>query len=252
MKPNISMSRLGAVITVLSLVSFVGTAKAAVVEGFESGSFSGSEATSGDVGIRGSYFTIAPTEGTKQMLMTTINNTSDAGFTNQSGSNAVSVTTISPFLGVSTSSIRDGTAAGFEGSAFTISLGMLTAGTQITLDYDFMTDEDPSGIHHNDFAFWELNSGTIHPFADTMSSLHPTNPGNTVFGLETGYQTLTITIPTTGTYTLGLGVMDATTGDNPSGLLVDNIQIVPEPTTIAFGIAGASLLVALRSRFKKS
>jgi PEP-CTERM motif len=42
--------------------------------------------------------------------------------------------------------------------------------------------------------------------------------------------------------------------DNPSGLLVDNIQLnpVPEPTTIAFSIAGAGLLVALRSRFKKS
>src|SRR5262249_23690234 len=154
--PNISITRLRAVMTVLSLILFVGTSKAAIVEGFESGSFSGSEATSGDVGIRGSYFTIAPTEGTKNMLMTTINNTRDVGFTNQSGSNAVSVTTIASFLGVSTSSIRDGTATGFEGSAFTISLGALTAGTQITLDYDFMTDEDPSGTHHNDFAFWEL------------------------------------------------------------------------------------------------
>lgn len=252
MKPNISIARLGAAMTALSLMSVFGTAKATVVEGFESGSFSASEATSGDVGIRGSYFTIAPTEGTKQMLMTTINNTSDAGFSNQSGTNAVSVTTIASFLGVSTSSIRDGTAAGQEGSAFTINLGTLTAGMQIKLDYDFMTDEDPSGIHHNDFAFWELNSGAINPFADTTSPLQPTNTSNTVFGLETGYKTLTINITQTGIYTLGLGVMDATTTDNPSGLLVDNIQIVPEPTTIAFGIAGASLLVALRSRFKKS
>lgn len=252
MKPNISSARLGAAMTVLSLMSILGTAKATVVEGFESGSFSASEATSGDVGIRGSYFTINPTEGTKQMLMTTINNTSDPGFTNQSGSNAVSVTTIASFLGVSASTIRDGIATGQEGSAFTINLGTLTAGTVVTLDYDFLTTEVPPG-QHNDFAFWELNSGAIHVFSDTNSALlHPTTGAGNPFNLETGYQTLSITIPTTGPQTLGLGVMDATTTDNPSGLLVDNIQIVPEPTTIAFGIAGASLLVALRSRFKKS
>ena len=48
--------------------------------------------------------------------------------------------------------------------------------------------------------------------------------------------------------------MDATTGDNPSGLLVDNIVVtpVPEPTTVGFTLAGAALLVALRSRIRKT
>ena len=255
MKVNISIGRFSAVFIGVLLISLGGIARATVVEGFESGSFSGSEATSGDVGIRGTYFTIAPTEGTKQMLLTTINNTSDSPQTNQSGVNAVPVGTIATFLGISPSSlIRDGTAAGQEGSAFTISLGTLTAGTTITFNYDFLTNEDPSGTHHNDFAFWELNSGTIHIFADTTSSLHATNASNTVFGLETGYQTVTITITTTGTYTLGLGVMDATTTDNSSGLLIDNIQVtaVPEPTTIGFSVAGAALLVALRKRIKRT
>jgi hypothetical protein len=123
----------------------------------------------------------------------------------------------------------------------------------ITLKYDFLTDEIQPGAH-NDFAFWELNSGAIHVFADSNSSLTPTNASNTVFSLETGYQTLTISIVTTGTYVLGLGVMDATTADNPSGLLIDNIQVtpVPEPTTVAFSVAGAALLVALRRRIKKT
>jgi len=225
-----------------------------LVEGFESGSFSGSEATSGDVGIKGTYFTIAPSQGTKQMLMTTISNTSDAGFSNQSGGNAVSVVTIGSFLGESTSSIRDGTATGTEGSAFTISLGALNVGDVVTFDYDFLTDEIAPG-QHNDFAFWELNSGTIHVFADTTSAfLHATDPSNTVFGLETGYHTVSITITTAATYTLGIGVMDATTADNPSGVLIDNIVVtpVPEPTTVAFSVAGAALLVALRRRIKKT
>src|SRR6267378_4980645 len=104
MKLNMTNGRVSAVLTGVLLLSLVGIARATLVEGFESGSFSGSEATSGDVGIRGTYFTIAPTEGTKQMLLTTINNTSDSPQTNQSGSNAVSVTTIGSFLGESTSS----------------------------------------------------------------------------------------------------------------------------------------------------
>jgi hypothetical protein len=48
--------------------------------------------------------------------------------------------------------------------------------------------------------------------------------------------------------------MDATDTANPSGLLIDKIQVtpVPEPTTVAFSIAGASLLMALRRRIKKT
>jgi hypothetical protein len=256
MKLNMTNGRASAVLTGVLLLSLVGFARAALVEGFESGAFSGSEATSGDVGIRGTYFTIVPTQGTKQMLMTTINSVND-GSSSQSGTNAVSVTTIGSFLGISTSSIHDGTAFGSEGSAFTISLGALNVGDVITFDYDFLTQEDPTGAHRNDFAFWELNSGTIHIFADVnSSSLHPTDASNTVFGLETGYagHTVSISITSAGTYTLGIGVMDATSTDNPSGVLIDNIQVtaVPEPTTIAFSIAGAALMVALRRRIKKT
>ncbi|HET9856823.1 MAG TPA: hypothetical protein VFP99_03240, partial [Chthoniobacterales bacterium] len=118
---------------------------------------------------------------------------------------------------------------------------------------DFLTNEIQPGAH-NDFAFWELNSGTIHIFADTFSTLTPTTGAGNPFTLETGYKTVTITITTTGTYALGLGVMDASAVDTSSGLLIDNIQVtaIPEPTTIGFSVAGAALLVALRKRIKKT
>ena len=64
MKLNMTNGRVSAVLTGVLLLSLVGIARATLVEGFESGSFSGSEATSGDVGIRGTYFTIAPSQGT--------------------------------------------------------------------------------------------------------------------------------------------------------------------------------------------
>ncbi|HWY41581.1 MAG TPA: hypothetical protein VNX27_12395 [Chthoniobacterales bacterium] len=255
MKPNISMARLSAVMTIVSLMSIFGTAKGAVVEGFESGSFNGSESTVGDTGITTTYFTIAPTEGTHQMLMTTINNTSDPGVSHQF-SDAVPNSSIDSFFSLASTQPRDGAAVSQEGSAFKINLGTLTAGTTVTFNYDFLTDEIQPNAH-NDFAYYLLvGSSTVNVLADTNSPLlHATNASNTVFSLETGYQTATISITTTGTYTLGLGVSDAVTKDVQSGLLVDNIQVtspVPEPTTIAFSIAGASLLVALRSRFKKS
>jgi hypothetical protein len=257
MKTDISKIRLGAAVTVLSLMLVFGTAKATVIEGFESGSFNGSEAITGDTGIRsGAYFTINATEGTHQLLLTTINNTNDAPLTNQSGTNAVPNATLGSFFNVSSSLIRDGAAVSVEGSGFTINLGTLTAGSTLSFDYDFMTNETGTG-HHNDFSYFTLSfnggsPGGVNILSDSNSTNHATNASNTVFALETGYQTKTISIAATGTYVLGIGVSDATTTDNASGILVDNIQVVPEPTTIAFSIAGASLLVALRRRFKRS
>ena len=130
---NIATGRVTAVLTGVLLMSIFGVAKATLVEGFESGTFSGSEATVGDASIKTTYFGIAAPEGTHQLLLTTINNTNDPGYTNQSGNNAVANSTLATFFGVSSSLIRDGTATSQEGSGFTISLGMLTAGTTITV-----------------------------------------------------------------------------------------------------------------------
>ena len=256
MKLNIAIGRSAAVLTGVLLISLGGIARATLVEGFESGVFGAGESAVGDAGIKGTYFGIAPTQGTKQLLLTTINNTSDPGYTNQNGSDAVNNATLATFFGVSGTLIRDGIAVSQEGSGFKMDLGMLTVGTVITLNYDFLTDEVPSG-QNRDFAFYTLTgSSGVTVIADSFSPLlTPTTGVGNPFALETGYQTLMITITTTGTYTLGLGVSDATTMDNPSGLLIDNIQVispVPEPTTIGFSVAGAALLVALRKRIKKT
>ena len=255
MKLKIATFRATAVLTGVLLVSIFGIARAALVEGFESGTFSGSEATIGDASIKTSYFSINAAEGTHQLLLTNINNTHDGpSYTNQSGSDAVSNASLATFFGVSSSLIRDGIATSQEGSGFTISLGTLTAGTTITFNYDFLTDEIPPG-QHNDFAFYTLTGKSgVTVVADTNSLLlQPTTNGSNPFALETGYQPFVINITTTGTYTLGLGVSDATTTDNPSGFLVDNLQvIVPEPSTVGLGMAGAVLLIALRRVIKKT
>ena len=221
---------------------------ATLIEGFENGLTPGS--TVGDASVQLSYFGINPTEGTHQLALSTINQISDPGYTPISGSTgAVSVVTIASFLGIPTGTIRDGLVTGQEGSAFQLNLGMLNAGDVLTFDYNFLTDEVQPGAH-NDFAFYTLGlPGNTPIVADTFSGLlHPTTGMDNPFVLETSYHTFSITIDTAGMYTLGIGVVDGTTADVPSALLLDNIQLfpVPEPSTFALACVSAGLLFAAR------
>jgi hypothetical protein len=232
--------------------------RAATVEGFESTTLNSTNSI-GDASIRTpNYFGINPTEGTHELLLTTISTAGshDPGPT-QSGTNAVSVSNLATFLGVSTSNIKDGLVAGQEGSAFQLSLGTLTAGSTITFNYDFLTNDFPPPDGHNDFAFITLtgNTGNTPVVADELNPPKaPTTGLGNPFVLETQYQTYTINITTTGTYTLGIGVVDGTTTDTSSALLVDNISVgtaVPEPSTIGLIVAGAVSCLAARRRMRK-
>jgi len=254
-------STLGAAFFLLTLAILpTGAVRAATVEGFESTTLSATNSI-GDASIRTpNYFGINPTEGTHELLLTTISTAGshDPGPT-QSGTNAASVSSLATFLGVSTSNIRDGTTTGTEGSAFKLDLGMVTAGSTITFNYDFLTNDSAPPNGHNDFAFITLtgNTGNTPIVTDEVTSLQtPTTGVGNPFVLETHYQTYTININTTGNYTLGIGVVDGTTFDTSSALLVDNISVnpgaaVPEPSTIGLIIAGAGSFLAARRRLRK-
>ena len=248
------------------LVCFItNSVHATVIEGFESTILVQRSNAKGDASIQGVYFGINPTQLSKQLLLTTIGNADvGAGYGSQSGSNAVPVngtSGLAAFLGVSTGTINNGVGVnGTEGSAFKETFSF-SAGDTVSFDYDFLTQEPTSG-GAKDFAFIVLldSMGNLAQYSVIVNyadaTLATSGAGNP-FGNETGYLTFQLTVPTTGSYTLGFGVVDtgnAATDTNPSGLLVDNIQVtpVPEPTTIAFSIAGAVLLVALRSRIKKT
>ncbi|MGH8102652.1 MAG: PEP-CTERM sorting domain-containing protein [Chthoniobacterales bacterium] len=238
-----------AVIAALTLLSLpFESAHATLIEGFENGLTH--DSTVGDASIQLSYFGIDPTQATHQLALSTINFLSDPGYTPISGSSsAASAVAIANFLGIPTGTIRDGLVAGQEGAAFQINLGTLNAGDVITFDYNFLTDEVQPGAH-NDFAFYTLGlPGNTPIVADTFSGLlHPTTGMGNPFVLETGYHGFSITIGTAGMYTLGIGVVDGTTTDVPSALLLDNIQLlpVPEPSTLALALVGAWLLFAAR------
>lgn len=256
----VAVSRFLTLLGVGALCLLTQTGHATLAEGFESG-LGPEESVVGDVGIQANYFGIAATQGSNQLLLTTINSTAGspdgiAGYANQSGNNAVANSSLVSFFGVSPGSIKNGSRTGQEGSGFTISLGALSAGQTISFDYDFLTQEPTDGNGNPDFGFFTLtNQSGVVVLTDVLSA-QDSILGGGPFGNQTDYLTKTINVTSSGTYILGIGVADAGNASNddaPSALLVDNIQVtVPEPTTIAFSIAGAGLLVALRSRFKKS
>lgn len=72
---------------------------------------------------------------------------------------------------------------------------------------------------------------------------------------ETGWLTFSRTFASAGNYTLGVGVLDRDDEFNPSGLLVDNVQLgvtaVPEPAGAILACAGAACLGAIRLRRRR-
>jgi hypothetical protein len=94
--------------------------------------------------------------------------------------------------------------------------------------------------------------GNTPVIADTFSLLTPTSGAGNPFVLETHYLTFSIAIAAAGNYTLGIGVVDGTTSDVPSALLIDNIQLlpIPEPSTFALVVIGIATLAALRRQLK--
>ena len=70
------------------------------------------------------------------------------------------------------------------------------------------------------------------------------NNSLTIFDDETGFGTYTFTIPTTGSYTLGTGVVDYADTAVSSGLLIDNLSLgaLSTPENIPLVIDPVALL----------
>ncbi len=221
------------------------------VTGFESGDPPIAH-TVGDAGAVGSFESVAPVELDQQFLITTISSMDgdmlspifgDAGLNN------------------SLQTLFFGTALpGQEGSGLLVPFTVTTGDAFLTFNYDFLTNENGPG-YHNDIAFYALFSDSTNLLgsytriidASTAAPLSPLSNGP--FVLHTGYNSYSIDVSglAPGNYNLGIGVEDVMTVDNPSGLLIDNVQIlaaVPEPSVAALTIAGALLLLVIRSRLK--
>jgi hypothetical protein len=213
----------------LTLAVLSNIASALTNGGFESGMTGWS--TIGVASIETAAYGAGPTEGSYQALVT-------------SGDGSVSDSTIETFLGLAAGTL-DSLIAGDanEGSAIrqTITAG---AGDILTFNWNFLTDEVEEGDDVPDFAFVSIVSNFSEILADAVSSTFV--PSNTPFYDETGFSTFQYTFPTSGTFTLGFGVMDEDDEVVDSGLLLDNVTIIPEPATIC--LLGLGVLSLLRKK----
>lgn len=224
---------------VVSLISLTGfcVASQSYAASISNGSFESNFTgwtTIGNTGIE-TAFGGGPTEGTYQALIT-------------NSSSSVADSDLETFLGLQAGSLFDlGNGIPTNGSAIKQTF-TANAGDVLTFDWNFLKNQEPDPIF-NDFAFVSLNS--LSTLASPLtSSLVPFS----AFEQQTGFQAASFTIPTTGTYTLGLGVVNVTDTAGDAGLLVDNFSVKPVPETssvlgmLVVGTLGTWLL--LKRKYK--
>lgn len=183
---------------------------------FETADFSDWQ-TLGNVTLQTANFGIDPTDGGYQALLS-----------NQGGS-VVDAGSIESFLGLDVGTLDIfGNGVATEGSAMQFAPITVVAGDVLTFDWNFLTNTATS-FNQNDFGFFTLSNGFETEVADTLESFIPFSGD---FSQQTGYDSFRYQFAQSGTYTLGLGLMDANSTSGDSALLVDNFQVItPKPET---------------------
>jgi VCBS repeat-containing protein len=192
--------------------------------GFENGDFTG-WTTAGETHITTVAFGAAPTEGIFQAFLSTAGRLEDP--LDPSG-NAMPIADLETFLGLPPGRLSDiSTDTAIEGSALKRTF-TANAGDIVSFDWNFLTNEPthldepafPPSVTSNDFVFVTLTP--VSHLADTFSAF---GASSTIFTGETGFDTFTWTIPATGTYEIGIAVIDVGDEKTLSGLLVDNVLL---------------------------
>ncbi len=240
---------------VVSTVCVSSPSSAQVINGsFETGAFP-SFSTIGDTSIQTSAFGSGPTAGNFQALIT-----------NNGNLTSVPASELETFLGLAPGNLNSlGNGTTIEGSAIRQTF-TANAGDVLTFDYNFLTQGPlPPDPNFNDFSFFTISNSTdsVLELADTSLATTPF-PNPPTFDNQTGFQSRSFTIPTSGTFNLGFGVTDVEDGSIDSGLLVDNIVLqqlpvpepIPEPASVlgllTFGALGAiAMLKRKRGKYQK-
>ena len=172
----------------------------------------------------------------------------------QSGVFAVGNMTLQNFFGLSI--------AGNEGSGVLIPFTVGVGQTLLTFQYDFLSNEVFQMPVRDDFAFAAVFDsgggleGSVNNFASVLNAPNAFGlfNGQTPFQFHTGLNNFNMSLGSLapGNYMLGIGLADRTTADHASGILIDNVQVVPEPSVIAQAVAGAGLMLGVRRRIKRS
>ena len=238
-----------------------------VLQDFES--YTPGSDTVGDVSVEDATFGVTPTQGTQQLLLTS----EGTAVTDAAAETAMGLTggTIQSAFDTHIANLGLSTGTGpTEGSAFQITF-TAEAGDLLEFDWNFLSDEvspspgndPPDPGLYTDFGWFFLEDPSAGTGDGVLSHANDPNvtfatSGATGFLDETGYQTITMNLNQTGTYTLTLGANDVQdANDNwASALVVDYFRLVrgPEPGTfgtLAGGLIALSWLSRRRQRTRQ-
>ncbi len=129
----------------------------------------------------------------------------------------------------------------FEGSGLTQTFNV-TAGDVLSFDWKLFTN-DPGA----DFAFVAIN-GIRTNLAESSLANSVSSP----FAFESAGSVFSQSFATAQSVTFTFGVADVNDFSGTTALLVDNVQVVPEPSALSLGLAAASALFARRRARKMS
>lgn len=239
----------GLLASVLSLVSFAALPVQAAITnpGFEDApALTGWNTHGSNVVQMDGTIGVAPIDGAYQALLSTGDGAP--------GASPITSGSMETILGLPSGTL-DAFSLNFttEGSVMTQTFSA-NAGDILSFNWNFLTDENPFEVDYNDYGFYTLTNVTspIALLGDTFSSLNPLVGG---FAWETGYSLVSLTLPVTGLYTLGFGIVDVGDDQVDSGLLIDGLALsgapvtaTPEPSSIALMASGLAGLGYWRRR----
>lgn len=231
--------------------------------------------TLGDVSIQGAEIGISPAAGQRQVLLTTLCDSAKGECDSTperpySGSNAVlnlsqlasflhmpgPVTTanfpdvvgITPLLG-----LDEGYSAAGESSAIR-TLFFAHQGASIQFDWNFISADGADAAYlvvagadpQSDFFKAETLFYGRPPLGNGIEL--PTCPPYCNGTRETGYTHGSVSVPYSGWFYPGFGITESPEGTVASGLLLDNIRLIPEPSSMMILLGAVLLLAAGRKR----
>ena len=252
MRPVLRTLRFLLPLAALAILGTASSANAQITNGsFETGDYTGYTTTGNASVEQESGLFEPPTNGTFEALIQTTTTVPPSG----GGGSPVSVAALDSFLGTGTA--LETNPSGFtNGSAFKQTFSA-TAGSSLSFDTNFLTNELTNGTGNPDQAFAILLNNTsiaASPSEGTPpQATQSANALDPIFFNETGYSTTTFgasDFTSTGSYTIEFVVLNAGDESVDSGLLVDNLVLtlgpgggggggaVPLPASFWAGIIG--------------